>query len=150
MGHQTPVFIQRSPKRLKVHRINNWNWCQIEFCQSNDDCKAFIYNSAESELQCHIFNKNLNWESCEKVGAYISDNINTCRNEPGHHSPLGCEVNKEILFRRNCKGIFPKRKNYFFSDICRRRLHIWWKYIRKFWRNQWSQNLPNCMYNCST
>ena len=99
--------------------------CQIEFCQSNNDCKAFIYNSAESELQCHIFNKNLNWESCEKVGAYISDNINTCRNEPGHHSPLDCEVNKKILFRRNCKGIIPKRKKkYFFSDICRRRLHI--------------------------
>ena len=66
--------------------------CQEFFCQSNNDCKAFIYNSTESESGCHIFNKNLNWERCEKIGAYISDNINKCRNEPGHHSPLGCEV----------------------------------------------------------
>ena len=57
--------------------------CQEIFCQSNNDCKAFIYNSTESESGCHIFNKNLNWESCMEVGAYINDDIDTCQNGQG-------------------------------------------------------------------
>ena len=66
--------------------------CQTTICQSNDDCKAFIYDSTVSELGCHIFNKNLDWENCEKVGAYINDDIDTCQNGQG------CDVNSSDNF----------------------------------------------------
>ena len=68
---------------FQIFSLVDANSCQTTICQSNTDCKAFIYDNTESESGCHIFQQNLNWESCMEVGADINDDIDTCQNGEG-------------------------------------------------------------------